>query len=229
MSPEVLRYLPVWFVAYLLSLTCHEAAHAAVAYLGGDRTAEDQITLDPTKHIAQEPFGTLVLPLISFFVFGGHFMLGAASTPIDPRWQQRYPRRAALMAAAGPIANVLLALVAGGVIYGAIHAGAWTPAIDSLELDRLVVEADGEATALTTFVSILFSVNVLLATFNLIPLPPLDGHVVVPAVLSPAQQDRWYALFEGPGRFLGLAVAMGIHHEFFGPVFGWTLALVYGI
>ncbi len=228
MSPELLRYLPVWFVAYLLSLTFHEAAHAVVALLGGDRTGEAQATLDPTKHIAQDPFGTVALPLISFFAFGGHFMLGAASVPVDSRWQRRYPRRAALMAAAGPLANFALALVAGAVLFWALRAGTWLPVRDgSIDLDRLVLAADGSATAFTTFFSILFSVNLLLGTFNLIPMPPLDGHVVVPLFLSPGLTARWYGLFEGPGRFLGLAVAMGIHYHLFGPIFGAALRLLY--
>jgi Zn-dependent protease len=228
MSAELLRYLPVWFVAYLFSLTCHEAAHALVALLGGDRTAEEQATLDPMKHIAREPIGTVVLPLVSFFIYGGHFMLGAASVPVDPRWQQRFPRRAAMMAAAGPLANFALALIAGGVIFAALRSGTWLPAIETLELDRIVVGADGEPTAITTFVSVLFSVNLLLGTFNLIPMPPLDGHVIVPLFLSPHLQERWYGLFEGPGRFLGLAFAMIIHYELFGPLFLRALGLLYG-
>lgn len=228
MNPELLRYLPVWFVGYLLSLTCHEAAHAAAALLGGDRTAEEQATLDPTKHIAREPFGTLLLPLLSFFIYGGHFMLGAASTPVDVAWQRRFPRRAALMAAAGPLANFVIALVAGVVLFAALRSGTWLPVLDgSADLDRLVLAADGSPTALTTFFSVLFSVNLLLGTFNLIPMPPLDGHIVITFFLSERLRSRWFALFEGPGRFLGLAVAMIAHYHLFGPIFIAALRMVY--
>jgi Zn-dependent protease len=230
MSQEILLYLPVWFVAYLLSLTCHEAAHAFAGKLGGDRTAEDQATLDPTKHIAREPIGTILVPIISFFVNQGHYMIGWASAPYDPRWAQRHPRRAALMAAAGPLANFTLVAIAGIVMAARLESGAWSPAIADFGLDRLVVGAEGAPTAFTAFFSVLFSVNLILGTFNLIPLPPLDGNAVVPLFLSPRQKERWEALFEGPGAFLGLALAMVIHAKFvIQPIFGWALGLLYGV
>ncbi|MGB5220158.1 MAG: hypothetical protein WBN60_03955, partial [Polyangiales bacterium] len=60
--------LPLWLAAFLLSLTCHEAAHALAGRLGGDSTAGAQVTLDPMPHIKREPFGTLVVPIVSFFL-----------------------------------------------------------------------------------------------------------------------------------------------------------------
>ncbi len=230
MSREILLYLPVWFVAYLLSLTCHEAAHAFAGKLGGDRTAEDQATLDPTKHIAREPIGTILVPIISFFVNQGHYMIGWASAPYDPRWARQHPRRAALMAAAGPLANFTLVAIAGVVMGTQLASGAWTPAFTDFGLDRLVLGAEGAPTAFTAFFSVLFSVNLILGTFNLIPLPPLDGNAVVPLFLSPRLQAQWEALFQGPGAFLGLALAMVLHAKFvIGPIFQWALGLLYGV
>ena len=173
--------------------------------------------------------GTILVPIISFFVNQGHYMIGWASAPYDPRWARAYPRRAALMAAAGPLANFALVLVAGLVMAAQLESGAFLPAYEGFGLDRLVVGADGAPTAVTAFFSVLFSVNLILGTFNLIPLPPLDGNAVVPLFLSPRLQARWEALFEGPGAMLGLVVAMVIHARFvINPIFGWALGLLYG-
>ena len=100
MDANLLATLPLWLAAFLLSLTCHEAAHALVGKLGGDTTAAAQVTLDPIPHIKREPFGTLVVPIASFFLQGGGWMIGWASAPYDPNWANRFPKRAAIMAAA---------------------------------------------------------------------------------------------------------------------------------
>ena len=112
MSHNDLVLIPLWYAVFLLSLTCHEAAHAFMAYRGGDPTAYagGQVTLNPLPHIQREPFGTIVIPLITFVSMG--WMMGWASAPYDPLWEDRHPRRAAAMAAAGPAANAILALMA---------------------------------------------------------------------------------------------------------------------
>lgn len=104
----------IWFVAFLLSLTCHEAAHALAARLGGDRTADDQVTLNPLPHMQREPVGMVLFPLLTYALNG--WMMGWASAPYDPHWAQRHPRRAALMALAGPLANFTLAGLAIAVM-----------------------------------------------------------------------------------------------------------------
>ena len=92
-SPELLAYGFVWYVAFLFSTTCHEAAHALVAKLGGDETAAlgGQVTLNPVPHIQREPWGMVVIPILSFIFTQG--MIGWASAPFDPSWQRRHPRR----------------------------------------------------------------------------------------------------------------------------------------
>src|SRR6478672_8150136 len=92
----------MWFAAFLFSTTVHEAGHALVALWGGDRTAYlgGQVTLSPLPHIRREPIGMLVVPLLTSLLNG--WAMGWASAPYDPRWEERYPRRAAWMAAAGP-------------------------------------------------------------------------------------------------------------------------------
>ncbi|HEU4904854.1 MAG TPA: hypothetical protein VFT19_01910, partial [Solirubrobacterales bacterium] len=71
----------IWYVVFLLALTLHEAGHALAAWLGGDETAYQggQVTLNPMPHIRREPFGTVVIPIITFFFSG--WMMGWASTP----------------------------------------------------------------------------------------------------------------------------------------------------
>src|SRR3954454_17339271 len=99
----------LWFVAFLFSTTLHEAAHAWAALRGGDPTAYHggQVSVSPIPHIRREPIGMVVVPLLTTLTQG--WALGWASTPIDARWAERHPRRAALMSAAGPAANFLLA------------------------------------------------------------------------------------------------------------------------
>src|SRR6185436_16732180 len=97
-----------YFVVFLFSTTLHEAVHAWAAFRGGDPTAYHggQVSLDPRPHIKREPFGMLILPLISSVTSG--WPIGFASAPFDPTWALRHPRRAAWMALAGPGANLAL-------------------------------------------------------------------------------------------------------------------------
>jgi hypothetical protein len=95
----------IWFVAFLFSTTVHEAMHALVAWKGGDPTAYHggQVSLSPIPHIRREPIGMLVVPLLTSLTQG--WAMGWASAPYDPVWAERHPKRAALMAAAGPPAT----------------------------------------------------------------------------------------------------------------------------
>ena len=106
----------IWYIAFLFSTTCHEASHALVAKLGGDDTADraGQVTLNPVPHIRREPWGMVVIPLVSFLFFG--WMIGWASAPYNPEWQARHPRRGGLMALAGPAANFALMGIAAILI-----------------------------------------------------------------------------------------------------------------
>ncbi len=118
-DPGFLALGLIWYVVFLFSTTCHEAAHAFAAKLGGDLTAfhGGQVSLDPIPHIRREPFGMVVFPILSFIT--GGWMMGWASAPYDPEWSYRHPRRAAWMSLAGPAANLSLAILAGILI----HAG----------------------------------------------------------------------------------------------------------
>src|SRR5579863_4630297 len=93
MTPQFLLLGVIWYIVFLFSTTCHEGAHALIARIGGDPTAfhGGQVTLNPWPHIRREPFGLVVVPVLSYLV--AHWMIGWASAPYDPEWQQRYPRR----------------------------------------------------------------------------------------------------------------------------------------
>lgn len=224
MDTTLLAKLPLWLAAFLLSLTCHEAAHALVGRIGGDETAANQVTLDPLPHIRQEPFGTIVIPILSFVLQGGSWMIGWASAPYDPQWAAQHPRRAAIMAAAGPAANFLLVLFAAVAMRVGVATGYFTVGGGSLE--SLVTGPDGLAAGLALFASVLFSLNLVLGCFNLLPLPPLDGYAIVPLFLTDRLRDRWFGLFAGGGMWLGLIVAFVVFGRVFPPVFHWATALL---
>ena len=114
------------YIVFLYSTVLHEAAHAWTAHRLGDDTAYlgGQVSLDPTPHIRREPFGLVVVPILSYFVAG--WMIGWASAPYDPDWQERHPRRAALMALAGPGANFTLVLLSAIGIRVGLATGAFT-------------------------------------------------------------------------------------------------------
>src|SRR4029079_12835980 len=90
----------LWFLAFLFSTTVHEAMHALAALRGGDPTAYHggQVSLSRIPHIQREPGAMLIDPVVPALTQG--WAIGWASTPYDPRWGARYPRRAAVMAAA---------------------------------------------------------------------------------------------------------------------------------
>lgn len=224
---EILAIAPMWYVAFLLSLTCHEAAHALVADWGGDSTAAmgGQITLNPVPHIQREPFGTVLVPIISLVWM--QWMIGWASAPYDPYWERRYPRRAAWMALAGPAANLLLAIAAAIAIRVGLAVGYLEPGF--MSFTSLVAGAPGEiSAAVATFLSILFAQNILLMSFNLLPVPPLDGHVAVGLFLSESATLRFIEFVRQPGYgLIGLLIAWNLFGYIFGPVFRTGVSLLY--
>lgn len=195
-AADTLPLLGLWYAVFLLSLTCHEAAHAFVAWRGGDPTAYEagQVSLSPWPHIRREPWGTVLVPLMTFVMYAGSgsaWMMGWASAPYDPVWEHRHPRRAALMALAGPIANLVLALLAFLALAGLLSAGLLVP--DPVGIDRLAAAAPGASPVLdgvARLLSILLSLNLLLCVFNLMPCPPLDGASIVAGFFPPARALR---------------------------------------
>jgi len=219
----------VYYAVFLIATTLHEAAHAWAALRGGDPTAYHggQVSLDPLPHIRREPFGMVVLPIISVLVSGWPF--GFASAPYSMDWARKYPRRAAWMALAGPGANIVLVLVSIAAIRGGIAAGVFAPP-ESVTFDSVVrATSVGIWSSLATLVSVLFSLNILLAVFNLLPFPPLDGSAVVPLFLD-AERTRKYQdfLWTRPAvGWIGILIAWQLFSYVFDPVWLGTINLMY--
>src|ERR1700688_1522219 len=170
-TPDFLLYGFIWYVAFLFSTTCHEAAHALVAKRGGDETASEggQVSLNPIPHIRREPFGMVLIPLLSYFI--NQSMIGWASAPFDPAWERRYPRRAGWMALGGP--------------------------------------ATGRPGITFVVLIVFFSLNLLLGTFNLLPVPPLDGSTGIMIFMSESTAQKYLNWLRGNSyAMLGLLVGL---------------------
>jgi Zn-dependent protease len=232
LTPEFLTIGLIWYIVFLFSTTCHEASHALVAKIGGDLTAfhGGQVTLNPAPHISREPFGMVLMPILSYLLGGG--MIGWASAPYDPFWQQRYPRRAALMSLAGPAANFLLAVLAGVGIHFGIRAGIFQlPEVATYARVTEVVDvytASKMSTFAASTLSILFFQNVLLGTFNLLPMPPLDGGSGITILMSEQTALRFLEFIRQPGfQMAGMIIAWLVFGRLFNPIFTVALNLLY--
>lgn len=201
MSLQVLPQFLIWYLVFVFSTTCHEAAHAWLARRGGDSTAYalGHVTLDPTPHIRREPWGMVLIPVLSFFLSRGAGLIGWASVPYDAHWGSRYPRRWALMSLAGPFTNFLLAGLAVLAIHGLTAANVFQPYgsagthVDFVGLPQ-GHEFNSPLGALASALSIMLRLNLLLGFFNLIPIPPLDGAAVVEG-LGPSGVRSFYERF----------------------------------
>ena len=180
-------------ILLVLSLTVHEFAHAWAAWKLGDDTAtrEGRLTLNPMNHI--DPIGSLVFPAVGMLahvpVFGW-----ARPVPVNPvrfTRKMRMKHSLALVSAAGPIANVLLALLGVAV------------ALVVFEFRVLPYDHQG-----WNFIRLWISMNVFLAFFNLIPIPPLDGSKILAGVIPDEHVDKLDKLGEyAPYLFLGLLIS----------------------
>ncbi len=237
MDAAFLADLLVWFVVFVFSTTCHEAGHAWLSYLGGDSTAYEggQVSLDPMPHIRREPFGMVILPILSFFFMGG-WMLGFASAPFNPTWAQRHPKKYALMSAAGPLSNFALATVGFLAIWALTGAGilelSTRPMIDEIAVAPVndAGTVNPSLSMLAKAVSILLGLNIVLGIFNMIPLPPLDGASVVEGLWPRSAGSFYQRLRSSPGMgILGLILAMNLFKYIGWPVLGFVIYLLHGV
>ncbi len=227
LTPEVLILGIVWYVAFLFSTVCHEGAHALVAKWGGDLTASlgGQVSLNPIPHIRRAPFGLVVVPILSYALNG--WMMGWASAPYDPEWSRRFPRRAARMALAGPATNFILMLLAGIAIHVGMAMGR-LQAPASPNFSHITELVGGGTDLATTFMSVMFMLNMLLGTLNILPIPPLDGNVGITLLMKESTAVRFVqATRTNQYAFLGLiAIYYGFSY-IFQPVFLIALNLLY--
>ena len=217
-----------WYGVFVLSVTLHECAHAWAARRGGDLTAYSggQVSLDPTPHIKREPFGMVVLPIISLFLMGWPF--GYASTPYDPYWAARHPRRASWMAAAGPAANLLLVLIAAALIRGGLFLGLFLLP-SSIDFGHVVEPVgNGMGMALARIIGLFFTMNLVMTVLNLIPFPPLDGSGIICLFLSEETARKYQSITRNPTfALLGLLLAWRIFNPIFQAVFLVAIRLLY--
>lgn len=206
------------FVALLFSLSVHEASHATAAYLLDDDTAArmGRMTLNPLAHI--DPIGTVVFPLLGL-MFGGFFIGWAKPVLFNPaRLTRRLQMKvsAALIALAGPLSNILLAIVFMAVTSLAVRliepgpmarVQLWFAAFDGPE----ALIGMGLQTGMVVLLGLggaLVHLNILLAAFNLIPLGPLDGAGVLGGFLPDHLQYRYNAFRYHRFWFFGLMLLM---------------------
>lgn len=188
----------LWYLVFLFSTVFHEAAHAFTAHKMGDSTAHSigQVSLNPVPHIKREPFGTVIVPVLSFLA--GGWMIGWASTPYNPQWAHDYPKKAAAMAAAGPISNFILLIISVVIIHLGIASGIFIQP-DTIFISSIVEAAgNGWVVIIAKLVSIMFSLNLILFVFNLIPFPPLDGSAIPPMYLSEETGRKYISFVRSP-------------------------------
>jgi len=228
MNSQLLFDGVIWYIAFLFSTTCHEGAHALAAKVGGDPTAfhGGQLTLNPIPHIRREPLGMVIVPIVSFIY--AHWMMGWASAPYDPDWQRRYPRRAAWMALAGPAANFSLVLVAAVSIRVGIAARFFRMPRAASFTHITEAAAPGAVELVATFLSVLFVLNLVLGTFNLLPVPPLDGHTGVTLLMGEDTARRFLEWSRSQGfGMVGLLLAWVVYDKLFERIFRLSLAALY--
>ncbi len=194
-------------VIVMMSIVIHELAHGYAALSLGDKTAQyaGRLTLNPISHI--DPFGSIILPLMGFLL-GGVVIGWAKPVPYNPynlsnqRWGE------ALVAIAGPAANLLLVLIFGLLIRFSSDLG----------LDSEIVRIASQIVIL----------NIVLAIFNLMPVPPLDGSKVLFSLL-PLKWTSWRQKAEQWGFFLVLFFVLTLWKPIILPIVDWIFTLLTGL
>jgi Zn-dependent protease len=158
------QLLVVWLVAIIYAITIHEFSHALAAYLQGDRTAADQgrLTFNPLKHL--DPIGFMVL-LLAGFGWG-------RPVPFNPYNLKNQKVGPAFVSLAGPASNLISFVVFGFVLKALLAIG-----------------VIGSNNLLATFLLVLIEINFILAIFNLLPIPPLDGSKLLYSVIPAARHN----------------------------------------
>lgn len=166
MNPQVDQFF--YLIVLIFSIVIHEVAHGYAALYYGDTTARDhgRLTLNPLKHI--DMFGSILLPLI-LFTTGSPYMVGwAKPVPYNPMNLSNQRKGTRFVAVAGILANLLMVAIFAFIIY--FFFGVMTDSMVQLSL-------------------LIIWVNLMLATFNLLPVPPLDGSKILASFMSPRMRD----------------------------------------
>ncbi|AHE98470.1 site-2 protease family protein [Thioalkalivibrio paradoxus] len=210
---SLIQAIAIWTLPVLFAITVHEAAHGYVARALGDTTAAmlGRLTLNPLKHI--DPVGTIAVPLglltISSLTPGPPFVFGwAKPVPVNTRNLGHPQRDMAVVAVAGPLANLLMAV--GWALV--IKVGLAVDHAYSLALVYMGMAG--------------IAINILLMVLNLLPLPPLDGGRVVAGFL-PARAARQFERIEPYGLLIVLALLVtGLLGTVIGPVYSFFMDVI---
>lgn len=186
---ELIRTVAVYAIPVLLAITLHEAAHGYVALRFGDQTAQSlgRVTLNPFAHV--DLMGTIVMPLLLYFATSGAFLFGYAKpVPVNTRSFKNPRRDMAIVALAGPMSNYLQALL-------------WAVLL------TVIVSLGMQETFFIELAKAGILVNIVMAVFNLFPLPPLDGGRVLVNFL-PARAAALLDRIEPFGFFIVMALVV---------------------
>lgn len=208
--------LAVYFLVVIPSAIIHEYAHGWASFQQGDNTAQyaGRLTLDPRAHI--DRWGTILLPLILFFISGGNFMFAYAKpVPYNPYNLRNHRWGPALVAAAGPLSNLLLAFLFGSVLRWMHESAAGR---------ELLWSGSGVVFYGYLIISIVVRTNIVLALFNLLPAAPLDGSKILYALLPSPQAER-VAEFLERYRFIILMAVLFFLFDWLMPVINWLYKL----
>jgi len=180
--------ISVWLVPLVVAITLHEAAHGYAALRFGDDTAlrAGRISMNPLRHV--DAFGTFILPGALLLASGGQFAFGFAKPVPVNFWRLRNPKRDMIwVAAAGPAMNIALGFITGILFH-------FVPVMPPIAADWFAANLSNS-----------LQINAILAVFNMIPIPPLDGGRVAVGILPHPLAER-LARLERWGLFIILAV-----------------------
>lgn len=219
-----------YFIAFILSLSVHESAHAVTSYWFGDDTArlQGRISLNPMAHI--DPFGTILIPLMGFLQGFPPLIGWAKPVDVNPlRWRNKDMANITV-SAAGPISNLLLALVTFIVMKAMLLSGMVIPGMTGpFTIIQPVSGQPDWMTPLCTFLSLMLLLNVALAVFNLIPIPPLDGSHVLETLLPESFRDIYDQLRPYSWIILLGLLWLGVFGFIMSPVRIFVIRLLWGI
>jgi len=188
-----LRQLAIWAPGLVMGVVIHEYAHGFIAYKNGDSTAKNmgRLTLNPIAHI--DLFGTILLPLLLILINSGIIFGYAKPVPINPGYFRNYRKGLRYTSLAGPTSNLIFAFTVG-LIYGLFYFIFFRVTSGQLMSDSLGYKT-------FELVSQIFQgaiyINIFLAIFNFIPIPPLDGSKIVASFLPDEVRFRYLSF----GRF----------------------------
>ncbi len=219
----------LWFVAFLFSLSVHESAHAWTSEKFGDDTGRYQgrITLNPMAHI--DPIGTILIPLFGFLSSGFSFIGWAKPVETNPLSWRNKKLANICVAGAGPLSNLILATITFTIIKVLTLTRVLVldyEGNDVYDLLRPALSGQPILGALAKLLGIMLMLNIALAIFNMIPVPPLDGSHILESLLPESAAEKYAAI--RPYGFMLLLGLMytGIFGTIIGPVYFLTYKLM---